>query len=544
MRQIEVHDLVVELDEYKVSRNGEVINLPKLSFELFIYLIENAQKICSIEQISLAVWKDIVVSNETVIQRITLLRKALNDDPKKPTYIESVRARGYRFLLLPSQQIHAQNNNWIKNKKLLVASACALVLISTGIVLSADTFVKWASAPPQTEITNTSFQSAGTNANVGSLLSRGDYYYNIGQKENIDRAAELYREALMIDPASEGALIGLSFALSKSVCRYNQAITNAQEANKLAKLAMAINDGSRVRGALAYSWDCIGNIEFALEHYVKSIELDAKNYKSIGSAAHLLETKGSLLEAYKWSKRAKQLQSNNHMADLQIARILELLKFTSQAHSSYQKLFILFPDNVFINDALPRFLYFQGRFSEAKEVIEKVLKRDIERGEILLYYAELVWLLEGKKKALPWFSEAAKINATPSYAKTIQLLINDQMSIADATIKINNIEDLVQQGDTWPANYVESALIAIWAIDSHQQAITLLKKAVNLGYLNSEYLTISPLFSQLRKHPEFYQLIDDINQRRESMNAKFLAAYPPLDIEYAPTSSGYPSAHN
>jgi hypothetical protein len=48
-----------------------------------------------------------------------------------------------------------------------------------------------------------------------------------------------------------------------------------------------------------------------------------------------------------------------------------------------------------------------------------------------------------------------------------------------------------------------------------------------LGYLNSEYLRISPLFAQLRQRPRFFQLINEINQRREGMKQIFLAAYPP-----------------
>ena len=103
MRQVELLDLVVEPDEYKVYRvqgsNRQEIDLPKLSFELLMFLIEHAGKVCTVEQITAAVWKNTVVSSETITQRITLLRKALDDDPKQPTYIESVRGRGYRLFV-------------------------------------------------------------------------------------------------------------------------------------------------------------------------------------------------------------------------------------------------------------------------------------------------------------------------------------------------------------------------------------------------------------------------------------------------------------
>ena len=251
----------------------------------------------------------------------------------------------------------------------------------------------------------------------------------------------------------------------------------------------------------------------------------------MGSAAHLLETKGQLISAFNLTQRAKQLKPENHMVDLQTARIFELLKFTSQAQASYQRLFVLYPDNVFINEAYPRFLFFQSRYSEAKEVIEKTLKRDVERRDIFLLYAELVWLLEGKIKALPWIIKAKEVNPRQSYAQTIHLIVEDKLTISEANGRLKNIEKSIAEGDTWPFNYIEASLISLWGLDNKQRAIDFLQKAIHLGYLNSEYLTISPLFSPLKKQPAFYQLIDKINQRREQMRQTFLAAYPQPNIE-------------
>lgn len=524
MVQIDVLDLTIEPNEYLVHRKGEVIHLPKLSYELFVYLIENAQKTCSIEQLSAAVWKNSIVSNDTVIQRITLLRKALEDDPKTPKYIESVRGRGYRLIVKP---IYTSPTN---HKKALLISSMAIVVFFIGIL--AYWFFVTAYQQESSSAERGSMQSVNESSSVNSLLERGNFYLDVGQNKNIDRAMELFNTVLTSEPNNIHALVGLSYALSKSVCRYNQPISRAQKANKLAVKAIAIDSQSSLaQAALAYSWDCLGNLELALEHYLLSIELDPQNYKSMGSAAHLLETKGQLIAAFSLIQRAKQLEPDNHMLDLQTARIFELLKFTSQAQASYQTLFMLYPDNVFINEAYPRFLFFQSRYSEAKDVIEKVLKRDVERRDIFLLYAELLWLLEGKEKALPWIIKAKEINPRQSYAQTIHLVAEDKLTIIEANDRLRNIEKSIVQGDSWPFNYIEASLISLWGLDNKQKAISFLQKAIHLGYLNSEYLTISPLFSPLKKQPEFYQLIDDINQRRERMSQTFLAAYPQPNME-------------
>jgi DNA-binding winged helix-turn-helix (wHTH) protein/Tfp pilus assembly protein PilF len=524
MRQLELLDLVVEPDSYKVYRvlgsDRQEIDLPKLSFELLMYLIEHAGKVCTVEQITAAVWKNTIVSSETITQRITLLRKALDDDPKQPKYIESVRGRGYRLLVKPIEQ------SAVKPNKALFRAAVAFALLSISFMLY--WFVGKEIPVVDTRAANSAIHSSKP---VELLIERGNYYFSTGQGDNTNRSIELFNEALKLEPNNQAALIGLSLALSKSVCRYNQPDERALEAKQYAMQALALDgsdsDKSKSQAAVAYAWDCLGNLDQALEAYMLSTQLDAKNYASMGSAAHLLETKGKLIQAYDLTLKAKQLQPNNHMADLQISRIFELLNFTSEAQTNYQELFVLYPDNVFINEAYPRFLYFQGRFTEAKKEIEKVLKRDIKRYEVLAYYAELVWLLEGKEKALPWFNTAAEMSAGESYPDSLMQILNNQLTEQEAIKRLSAIEETVESGDSWPINYVEASLIALWAVKDQKAALGYLQKAVHLGYLNSEYLALSPLFAVLKERPEFYQLLDDINQRREKMHQEFLATYPP-----------------
>ena len=507
MRQIKILDLVIKPDEYSVSRNGQAVNMPKLSFELLIYLVEHVGEICSVEQISEAVWKSTVVSNDTVIQRITLLRKALNDDPKSPKYIESIRGRGYRLLASNS----TQSNNFLSHYQSLAA---VVVVICLSILV-------WL-YQSQSQIKKPKVQTS-----KNELIERGNYYLEVGQSDNIERAIELFRQALIHSPNNSDAQLGLSFALSRSVCRYGQSRKRAQESQNLAQSVLDLeNNNARAQRALAYSFDCLGYLDAALNAYLNASELSENNQGSISSAAHLYQIKGQLIEAYKLNVKTKKQQPNNPFADLQIARLYELLKFTPQAEAAYQKLFVLYPDNVFINQALPRFLFLEGRFSEAKEAYEKAMARGASRGDTLVNYANLIWLLEGKEPAKIWFQKAAQHNPNDSLVISIQQILDEQLSLEQAKHKIEAIELQVLEGDTWPYNYLEAALLASWVLQDQTQAVQLLQKGLALGYLDSEYLTLSPLFSNLKEIPQFYQLINSINQRREELHQAFLALYP------------------
>jgi TolB-like protein/DNA-binding winged helix-turn-helix (wHTH) protein/Tfp pilus assembly protein PilF len=93
-----VADLRIDVGQQRVTRADVEITLPKLSFDLLLVLIRAAPDVISIDELMSRVWPGLVVSPETVSQRIKLLRDALGDDPRNPRYIAGLRGRGYRLI--------------------------------------------------------------------------------------------------------------------------------------------------------------------------------------------------------------------------------------------------------------------------------------------------------------------------------------------------------------------------------------------------------------------------------------------------------------
>jgi DNA-binding winged helix-turn-helix (wHTH) protein len=94
----QVDDLIIDLAPRRVRRAGTAIPLKALSFDLLVTLVRLAPNLVSFEQLSERVWPGLVVTPETIVQRVKLLRSALGDDPQAPRYIEGVRGRGYRLV--------------------------------------------------------------------------------------------------------------------------------------------------------------------------------------------------------------------------------------------------------------------------------------------------------------------------------------------------------------------------------------------------------------------------------------------------------------
>jgi TolB-like protein/DNA-binding winged helix-turn-helix (wHTH) protein len=96
--QYQVADLLIDVARQRVTRADVEISLPKLSFDLLLAMIRAAPKVLSIDELMTQVWPGIVVSPETVSQRVKLLRDALGDNPHNPRYIAGLRGRGYRLM--------------------------------------------------------------------------------------------------------------------------------------------------------------------------------------------------------------------------------------------------------------------------------------------------------------------------------------------------------------------------------------------------------------------------------------------------------------
>lgn len=94
---LRVVDIDIDMSSGTVWRDGEVLDLPELSFRLLATLASHAPAMVSKDELITAVWGEVVVSDETLMQRVRLLRQALGDDSQNPRYIAAVRGRGYRL---------------------------------------------------------------------------------------------------------------------------------------------------------------------------------------------------------------------------------------------------------------------------------------------------------------------------------------------------------------------------------------------------------------------------------------------------------------
>jgi DNA-binding response OmpR family regulator len=89
----------VDLARLEVHRDGEVVALTPREGDILEYLVRNRDRVVTREDLLLDVWhyKSANVETRTVDIHIVGLRRKVEPDPAKPTLIQTVRGKGYRW---------------------------------------------------------------------------------------------------------------------------------------------------------------------------------------------------------------------------------------------------------------------------------------------------------------------------------------------------------------------------------------------------------------------------------------------------------------
>jgi DNA-binding winged helix-turn-helix (wHTH) protein len=103
-----------------VWRGEEQILFPPITFAVLCYLLEHPSRVITKQTLLDAVWPNVNVSEAGLAVRVSEIRKALGDDPKKPQFIETVYRRGYRFIQpvtidVPSPQGHGSQASHLQS---------------------------------------------------------------------------------------------------------------------------------------------------------------------------------------------------------------------------------------------------------------------------------------------------------------------------------------------------------------------------------------------------------------------------------------------
>jgi DNA-binding winged helix-turn-helix (wHTH) protein/TolB-like protein/Flp pilus assembly protein TadD len=87
-------DFTLDLDRAALSRGPDEIRLRPRTFDVLVYLVRNAGRLISKQELFDAVWRDVAVTDDSLVQCLVEIRRALNGSHD---VVKTIRGRGYLF---------------------------------------------------------------------------------------------------------------------------------------------------------------------------------------------------------------------------------------------------------------------------------------------------------------------------------------------------------------------------------------------------------------------------------------------------------------
>jgi DNA-binding winged helix-turn-helix (wHTH) protein/Flp pilus assembly protein TadD len=561
-----IDDLILDIERGELFRQNKAIALPKLSYDLLLALADSAPALLSQAQIMQKVWPDRVIGDETIKQRVKLLRKALNDDASAPSYIEAVRGRGYRLLpevtrecvvnsrpavmldlaandLFPSFTPRYFSRLWYKFS---FAAFVLVVLLMASIITSRmfypqnnlDHNEEKATQDPISAEQKETLAANTTLLKAERYYQRGQDYYHRYREQDNDIAMDFYNKAIKLKSDYSDAYAGLSQAYSQ---KYYQFKGNEQD-KKLAidNAYLAITyDGS------AQAFKALGNAYYVSSWLSKSINVlikaFSKNNESVEIASNIgfiYSEQGQFVKALTWHKKAVQLDENYAGASLHSAITLQRIGAYELAHAWYEKTINLQPDYMLAIYHWAQLHIEQKNYQQAERMLQAALSKYPRQTLLAEALADSYYLRGLQQEALSAYKTSVNQTKTaPAEKQKNAQFANNKITRAEVMVLLLNknhseiahseqhLQQLLALGDEKPQTSLLLAQIFAHQ-QKHQFALRYLIQAIEQGFKNTAYLYQLPDFTALVNTAQIQRTLLAIEQQKHeqrlSLRAKLL----------------------
>lgn len=238
-RRLTLGEWTVDPARDVLARDGESVKIEPKAMEVLVFLANRPGAVVAQRDLEAAVWRDVVVTPQSVYQSIAQLRRVLGDDARQPRYIETVPRRGYR-LVAPVQWIEERpaahtasqattastgpppEPNRPRDRRWLPAAGVVLLLATT---FAGAAFINRSAQPEAPRsIAVLTFQNGASDADSDYLAEAvtEELVNALGQVEGlrvVARNSTRAAEKSSTDPREVGERLGVTHVLEGSVRR-------------------------------------------------------------------------------------------------------------------------------------------------------------------------------------------------------------------------------------------------------------------------------------------------------------------------------------
>lgn len=537
-----IDDLNLDVQRGELTRQEEVITLPKLSYDLLVALAKSAPALLSQEQLMAIVWPDRVIGDETLKQRVKLLRKSLGDDASAPTYIEAVRGRGYRLIPAvkcecvvrspPSVMLDLSANDrfpsiagsqfgtmW-RRMSLLGLAAFIGILVSLTLSTSLPNNVIEENPSLNSGSTNEASNEGSEKTNAERLYLRGRDYYHRYRKQDNDIAIDFFLKAINENDTFAPAYAALSQAYSQKYFQFSGQESDKQLAIDNAYQALSYDnqsaDGYKALGTAYY---VAGWLSKSIKTLHRGLAIEANEIEILINLAFIYSEQGELEKALHWHKVILEQAPEHALAMMHTGLTLQRAKQFDAAKLWYEKALTLQPDYLLTSYHLAQLAIEKQDYIEASNLISEVSQTNTNQQALLLQTQADIEYFQGKltsAQQLYQQAETLKVNEAYSRANVLARLLADTIAkkqennidkplvtLDEQTISLLKAKQ--QQGN----EQAELSLLLAEIYSAKGQftlAMRYLTQALEQGYQLDYRVLDAPLFNGLREQAVFQRL--------------------------------------
>lgn len=549
----QIGDLTLNTQLGTLCREDDEINLPQLSYRMLCVLVQRAPAIVSQDELMTLVWGEQVVGDETLKQRIKLLRQVIDDTPQNPKYIASVRGRGYRCIAtvdkqalfdteqfdteqpaapLESRQRHDKTHDSINlrlNDRLPVSFmqssdiywrllaiffVVVFTVFSTVVTLHYFSVSGQSVSKPQPPIT-----TIGNNNTAQAIVAynKGRSFYLRYQSLDNEMAIKSYLRATQLDPNYAAAFAGLSDAYSQGVFQFSADASWQKKALEAAYDAIMLDD------RLAQSYKALGTAHYvnghlsqALSANLKAIEINPNHLEAHANLGYIYSERGQLKNALERHQIVHQLNPDYAVNWYHIAHTLHRLGRNEQASRWYQKMLNSRANYHLATFHYSRLLIQQGLFNRAQSALKAAEKQSPDSLNVLKGLATFYLLNADIEQAKSWIHKLKLLSSGENHhtAELLSLLASQTRDLPQLKAWYN---EHANDYNERPFSNIQLAMAAL-ALNQTDTALRHLTQAIELGWLDSHYLHHFAFFAPLQSNGKFQRILQLLERKKQGEN--------------------------
>lgn len=503
--------LMLDTQRKILSIDGQSVNIAPLTLDVLVQLVTHAPETLSINQLIEHCWQNKVVSDETVVQRIALIRKLLTDNNIHDKCVENRRGEGYRWLPEVSlsedsfskdslskvnMQVPSENTN--VNRKVTKSTFIKIMVFCLMISGFSTVFFLHSDKNKHQNFTSES----------NELLSQAHLYRTRFDKESNKHAIQLYQKILLHEPSNVSALAGISMSYSHAVSKFGGSPELLSDAVEQAGKALNIApENAFVLRAFGLAADVRGHINTAIRYYEQALAIDPTHVSVYGDIAYLLTVKGRLGDAFHYQLTA--MSGKQQFRQTQMALLLYLLGDNNRADYWFNKAVLLNPHNNTDKRMYLEFLIKASRFSEVEQQLAKNTAMQQRDPGIAVIYGIALAMQNRVKEAMKVFQTVEGSGITQLESLIWQSYLLDDVVNPDLQEEL--MAQIEQTGSVWPSTYVLMAMHNRLK-GQNEKSLNYLKLALDSGYRESQWLQMLPMLKELHQTSGFKAVIAEMSE--------------------------------